>query len=332
MSSRDAHWGLRLNGYDPSHPIRIETSMSQSIDRRDFLKATTVAVAVAGLNSASASDAKPARVVDTNLHCFAGIDNKRFPYHPRGPYQPKAAATPEHLLACMDGAGVDYAIVVHAEPYQDDHSYLEYALHVGKGRLKGTCLVFADQPASMAQLAGLAKKLPIAAARIHAYAPERLPPFGRPELRALCKQATELGLMLQLHLEPRYAPALEPLIQEFTQTTFIIDHLGRPFQGSPEEHAVVVRWSRFKNTVMKLSAIPSQNNYPHRKADPIIKQLVAAYGPDRLIYGGGFDYETTPESYKAVRERTRGYIADLSAEDQAKVLGGNAVKLYDFKS
>jgi len=56
-------------------------------------------------------------VVDTHLHCFAGKDNDKFPYHKNGPYKPDDAATPEHLLACMKEAGVDYAIVVHPEPY-----------------------------------------------------------------------------------------------------------------------------------------------------------------------------------------------------------------------
>lgn len=76
-------------------------------------------------------------IVDTHVHCFAG-DDPRFPYHERAPYRPTAVATPEHLLACMDGAGVHRAIIVHPEPYQDDHRYLEHCLTVGNGRFKGT--------------------------------------------------------------------------------------------------------------------------------------------------------------------------------------------------
>jgi predicted TIM-barrel fold metal-dependent hydrolase len=225
---------------------------------------------------------------------------------------------------------VNYAIVVHPEPYQDDHRYLEYCLEVGKGRLKGTCLVFADRPGATEQLTRLAKRGDIVAARVHAYAPDRLPPFGKPELRALWKRASDLGLALQLHFEPRYAPGFEPLIREFSSAKVVIDHLGRPFQGTPEEHAVVVRWARFPNTVMKLAALPQQTEYPYRDIGPIVKQVTDAYGAERMIYGGGFGAGSTPSSYRAARERVLSYLSHLKTEDQAKILGQTACKLFNF--
>lgn len=301
--------------------------------RRDFLEAALAAPAIAAISTKIATgDEKRSPRVDTHLHCFAGAKDPRFPYHKNAPYRPEAAATPEHLLKCMDGAGVDFAVVVHPEPYQDDHRYLAHCLKVGGERLKGTILLFADQPESVKQMPDLAQRLNLIAVRIHAYAPDRLPPFGKPELRALWKQATELGLGVQLHFEPRWAPGFEPLIKEFADTQVIIDHMGRPFQGTPEEHAVVVKWSRFPNTIMKLSAIPAQTFYPHRDIAPVIKQLTDAYGADRMIYGGGFNADATPESYRAAFEAARNYLTHLSAEDQAKILGGTAAKVFGFKT
>ena len=307
---------------------------STSINRRSLLVGGLAGLAWAGLNppfsNAFAADKVP--VIDTHLHCFAGRDSKTFPYHERAPYHPEGAATPEQLLKCMEEAGVDHAIVVHPEPYQDDHRYLEHCLTVGKGRLKGTCLVFADQPESMKQLPELVKKLAIIAVRVHAYAPERLPPFGKPELKALWKQAGELGLAIQLHLEPRYAPEFEPLIEDLGDVRVIVDHLGRPFQGTPKEHAVIVRWGRFKNTVMKISSIPDKETYPYRDIGPVLKQLAEAYGPERMIYGGGFSSGATGDSYRKARERTAAYLSFMNAADLAKVLGGNAAQLFRFGS
>jgi len=262
--------------------------------RRSFLHAAAASALAGTLVHA---EGPKTSVVDAHLHCFAGKDDRRFPYHPKAPYKPEKPATPEMLLKLMDGAGVDFAVVVHPEPYQDDHRYLEHCLQVGGKRLKGTCLVFAGNAESVGQLPGLVKKGGIVAVRIHAYAPDRLPPFGKPELKDLWKKAADLGLMVQLHLEPRYAPGFEPLIKEFKDTRVIIDHLGRPFQGTPKEHAVVLGWAKLPNTIMKLAAIPSEREYPHRDVKPVVKQLADAYGADRLIYGGGFGEDATVASY-----------------------------------
>lgn len=305
--------------------------MSLRLSRREFMQGAAGG-AIAVLAAPLSAQEKRVPVIDTHLHCFAGKDDSRFPYHPKGPYQPEKAATPEHLLTCMKGAGVDYAIVVHPEPYQDDHRYLEHCLAVGGEKLKGTCLFFADQPGSIERMRDLVKKHEkrIVAARIHAYSPERLPPFGKPELKAFWAAIGDLGLAVQLHFEPRYAPGFEQLIQNFSKTTVIIDHLGRPFQGSEVEHDVVVRWSRFPNTIMKIAALPDPRQYPHRQIGPVIRKLTDAYGPDRLIYGGGFNEDATPETYRDYREKVRAFITHYSAADQAKALGGNAARLYGF--
>lgn len=308
--------------------------MNCDTTRRTFLQAMSAAPLAAAIASANANAAaeepKRPRLVDTHLHCFAGAGDKRFPYHERAPYQPEEPATPEHLLHCMDGAGVAYAVVVHPEPYQDDHRYLEYCLDVGRGRLKGTLLLFCDRPGSLEKLPDLVRRLDVIALRVHAYAPGRLPPFGKPELRKLWRAAADHGLAVQMHFEPRYAPGFEPLLKEFPEVPAIVDHLGRPFQGTPEEHAVVVRWAKLPNTIMKLSSIPSSRSYPHRDIRPIIRQLTGAYGAERMIYGGGFGAGATPKSYRAAFENARGYLAHLSAADQAKILGENAVRLFGF--
>lgn len=231
---------------------------------------------------------------------------------------------------CMDEAGVDFAVVVHPEPYQDDHRYLEHCLAVGGKRLKGTALFFSDRRGSLEKLPTLTKRADLVAVRVHAYAPDRLPPFGKPELRRLWQMATDLGLAVQLHFEPRYAPGFEPLIREFRETRVIIDHLGRPFQGTPDEHAVVVNWSRYPNTIMKMASIPSNTSYPHRDIAPVIKQLTECYGADRMIYGGGFGADATGESYRAAFDRAESLLGHLGEADRAKILGGTAVRLFGF--
>ncbi|WP_425617099.1 amidohydrolase [Anatilimnocola sp. NA78] len=303
--------------------------MLHDSSRRAFLQSSAALLAATAASPLLSAE-KKVPLVDTHVHCFAGTKDERFPYHKHAPYKPEDVASPENLLAAMDAAGVNYAVIVHPEPYQDDHRYLEHVLGVGGKRLKATALVFAEQPQSVAQLPTLAKRMAIAAVRVHAYAPERLPPFGKPELKQLWKLAGDLGLAVQLHLEPRYAPQFTPLIKEFSTVPVIIDHLGRPLQGTPAEHEVVVKWADHKNTIMKISSLPATRMYPHRDLQPVIHQLFDAYGSDRLIYGGGFDGSPKPDSYQGAFARARGYFADRTAEDTNKIFGLNALKLFRF--
>jgi predicted TIM-barrel fold metal-dependent hydrolase len=300
------------------------------LNRRDFGTAIAATSLVFCNRQQAIAAIVPVPRVDTHLHCFAGKNDPRFPYHTRAPYTPDEPATPEHLLKCMDAAGVDFAVVVHPEPYQDNHDYLEHCLSVGGKRLKGTALFFSDRPGSVEQLPALAKRVDLIAVRVHAYAPARLPPFGKPELRRLWKMASELGLAVQIHFEPRYAAGFEPLIREFRETRVIIDHLGRPFQGTPREHAVVMNWSRYPNTIMKLSSIPTNRSYPHREIVPIIKQLTERFGADRMIYGGGFGAAATGDTYRAAFDRAESLLAHLTVPDRAKILGQTAARLFGF--
>lgn len=303
--------------------------------RRAFLQASATAVAslsASTLHCASSLAAPEDRsvLVDTHVHCFAGKKSTRFPYHANGPYQPEDEASPENLLAAMDAAGVDAAVIVHPEPYQDDHRYLEHVLSIGGKRLKGTALVFADQPRSLASLPALATRAPIVAVRVHAYAPERLPRFDKPELKQLWKLAGDLGLRVQLHLEPRYATHFTPLIKEFRDVTVIIDHLGRPLQGTPDEHEVVLGWAKLPNTVMKVSSLPTTRMYPHRDVRPVIDRLVEEFGADRLIYGGGFDGSPNSDGYRAALAKAREYLSHCKPEELDKIFGQNARRLFGF--
>ena len=308
-------------------------------NRRNFIKKATLGtLGLSGMildpfSSKSAPLPNPSSttkipVVDMHIHCFAGPADTRFPYHEKASYKPDTVATPEQLLTCMNGSGVDFGVVVSPEPYQDDHRYLEYCLDVGKGRLKGTILVFCDRPGSMDQLPRLAKRGDIIATRIHAYLPDRLPPFGKPELRQLWKLAADNGLAVQLHLEPRYAEGFEPLIKEFHDVPVIIDHLGRPLQArSAQEYAIVERWGDLPNTVIKLSNLGIIYDHPDPGLRPYVNQMITAYGLERMIWGGDFSDKSTPESFRANREYARSFLAKFSKEDQDNVFGVNAVRL-----
>ena len=93
----------------------------------------------------------------------------------------------------------------------------------------------------------------------------------------------------------------------------------------------MLKWAKYDNVVMKLSAVPNKGTYPHSDPQPVVKQLTEAFGADRLMFGGGFGAGATGKSYRAERERVAGLLAHLSATDREKIFGGTATKLMGFK-
>ena len=61
-------------------------------------------------------------VIDTHIHLF---EPGRFPYHASAVYKPAALPLDAYSLFVKE-AGIGHTIIVHPEPYQDDHRYLEY--------------------------------------------------------------------------------------------------------------------------------------------------------------------------------------------------------------
>jgi len=66
----------------------------------------------------------------------------------------------------------------------------------------------------------------------------------------------------------------------------------------------------------------------------VVNQLAEAFGPERMIYGGGFTgAETTGESYRAAFDYGARLLSEkFSATEQAQVLGGNAQRLFGFEA
>jgi predicted TIM-barrel fold metal-dependent hydrolase len=232
----------------------------------------------------------------------------------------------------MDATGIDYGIIVHPEPYQDDHRYLEHCLQVGAGRLKGVALVFADRPGSTAQLPDLVRRTPIVGIRIHAHQADRQPPFGRPELYELWSSASDLGLAVILQFAPPYAGGFEPYVREFADTPVVIDHLGRPNLGTADEFQRVLAFARYPNTFVKYGSLPEPSVFSEQDLRRISDRVVSEWGTDRLIWGGAFDANSTVESYPTMRRRVEALLSNLSDEDLRKVLGANAARLFRFEA
>ena len=212
--------------------------MGDSITRREALLGFTASA------SALLAAAAPA-TIETHVHLF---DPGRVPYAPDAPYTPVAYALEDHIKL-VETAGLAHSIIVHPEPYQDDHRYLEYcfAHEPRPGYFKATCLfdpLREDTPRRMRALAG---RWPhrIVALRIHemsmtpeAGGPIRNRDLKNPRMLACWQAVASMGMAVQMHFIPGQAPNIHALAAKFLETTVILDHMGRPGQGTEKEYPV----------------------------------------------------------------------------------------------
>lgn len=275
-------------------------------------------------------------VIDTHIHLF---EPDKFPYHKNASYRPPPAPAAPYLAFAKE-AGITGAVVVHPEPYQDDHRYLEHCLKLSPV-FKGTCLfdpIAADTPSRMRDLVSRNKGR-IVAMRIHVNRARGVPPatsgtirdrdLKHPNVRKAWRAAGDLGLAVQMHFIPLHAPDIAALVRELSGIPVVLDHMARAGQGTPEEYRTVLGMAKLGNVYMKFSGLnySSKQKPPYADLKDLVKRTFDAFGPDRMIWGAvGMNMAQFREATSTFEEQLRF----TSAIDHAKVRGLTASRLYRF--
>jgi predicted TIM-barrel fold metal-dependent hydrolase len=300
-------------------------SMHSNPTRRQMLAGLAALPALAASRPAGT-------IVDSHVHLFSD-DLQRFPLAPNATYKPTPLPVEEYVRFATE-AKIDHAVIVHPEPYQDDHRYLEYCFsrEPSPNFFKGTCLFDPISPQTPDRISALVDRNPgrIVALRIHEIhvpgtpsltaGPIKDRDLRSPAMRDTWQRAQQLKLAIQMHFLPYYAPQIGELAARFPDVPVIFDHLGRAMEGTAAD----------QDEVMKLGKLPQiYMKYSNAKADakPIVRRVWDAFGPDRIIWGyfghdrAGFEKETD----------LLDVMFDFAKEsDRAKIRGANALKLFKW--
>jgi L-fuconolactonase len=292
--------------------------MGNSITRREAL----------ALAAGSLLYAAPPAAIETHVHLF---DPARVPYAPNAPYKP-APYTLEDHLKLVESIGLAHSIIVHPEPYQDDHRYLEYCLaHEPRpGYFKATCLFDPFREDTPRRMRALVERWPkrIVALRIHEMAmtpevggPIRNRDMGDPRTRACWQTVASLGMAVQMHFVPGQAPNIRRLAAEFSETTVILDHMGRPGQGTEGEYEEVLKLAQLPRVILKYSGW----DYYKGNLNRLTKRLYDTFGPERMIWG---TLGTTAAEYRKRAARFEELLSFASEADRDRIQRGNAQGLF----
>ena len=298
--------------------------------------------AIATAASALADVRPDGILIDSHMHLFAG-DPVSFPYN-SGSYKPNPLPV-EDYVKFVPQAHIDHTVIVHPEPYQDDHRYLEYCFAHEPSRrfFKGTCLFDPIDPKTpkRMEVLMLRNRGRIVALRIHETHPAGSPStttgvirdrdLKDPQMAVTWRAAHELGLAIQVHLIPHYAEPIGELAAKFPDMPIILDHLARPGQGTPGEYEQVLKLAKLPRVYMKYSSTgvetASKEPFPHRDAKPLVKRVYEAYGADKIIWGG------LGGNMAAFQKETQLFdlMFDFVPEpERKKIRGLTAQKLFAF--
>ena len=266
-------------------------------------------------------------IIEWNTHIFSP-DIDRYPLHERAAYRPDMSQHPADPLDVyverMKNEGIDRAVIVHPEPYGDDHRLVLECLQREPEHLNGTSLYYpsdSDAPRKLEDL--VAQERRIVATRFHAHRGKEmyLDSFSNRRVRALWEKAVELGLIVELHIGPNYASQVGEVLRDIPETVALIDHLAEPHMGHAVEYADVLELAVHENTYMKLSGLNHfANDGPlYESAHPFTRQVIREFGPDRMVWGSGTS---------AIVD---AHMPDYSDADRAKVKGLNLLRLLSWK-
>ena len=238
--------------------------------------------------------AAPAGAIDAHVHLF---DPQRHPFADDTPYRPMpaecgGAADLAHVLAAHGFAAA--LVVAPTSGYGYDNRCLLAGLAAARGRWRGIARVpVATTPARLRALAARG----VAGVRIDLVG-DGLTPLSDPAFPRLLTALADLGLVLDVQCERDQFAAVAPHVAR-SGLRVVVDHCGRPDPARGLRQpgfAALLRAADGGRVAVKLSG-PFRfagGAWPWARADRFVAALLAAFGPQRCVWGSDWPFVRMP--------------------------------------
>src|SRR6201991_1335704 len=275
-------------------------------------------------------------VIDTHTHAISP-DQQRYPLAPVGGHQSEwSAKRPvsfEGLLASLDAAGIDRAVVVQASTvYGNDNSYVVEAVRTHKDRFAGVLsidVLAADEVSQLqrwldAGLSGLrlfttGSTMPGQAGWLDDERSFPVWDYAQRHNVSICLQMTAQGI-----------PALVNMLSRFPDIRVLLDHLARPeLAGGPPYEAATPLFSLASHQGVFLKLTNRTIVEAARGASPpaaFFPRVLDAFGANRIAWGSNFPAAegALPQLLAEARES----LSMLPADAREAIFGGTARAVY----
>lgn len=299
--------------------------MSPQGTRRWFLQGA----AAGWLLKSAFADSSAEPIIDSHVHLFL----PEFDYHAKASYRPPSHPLSDYL-AFLQHAPISHVLVVHPEPYQDDHRILSYIFEKEPSRFffKSTCLFDPIDPKTPERMEALSQKHPgrIVGIRIHEIHKPGTPPatsgpikdrdLKDPGMKNVFRAARRLHMAIQFQLIPHYAPQVGELAREFADVPVVLDHLARAHEGPAAEIDQAMQLGKLSNVIIKYSG-------PYIGDVDLSRRAFDAFGPDHMICGY---VGMTAEEYRKWSGDFDRALGRISAEERRKIRVETAKRLFHW--
>jgi predicted TIM-barrel fold metal-dependent hydrolase len=281
-------------------------------------------------------------VVDAHAHVFAAV-SKRFPRDVHELFPAAMAAPVEALLAEMDRAGVDRAVLV---PLTHHDEYLRHCLERLPGRFVGIGVQRVGS-VDVAEYRSRRESVGLQGLRMFELGDPSVESPALLDSFPLLSEFARTGDKLWFYGGKAQMELLERVLDELPELTVVLNHLGYlPSAFHADEHGrprfsdpypaegleVVRRLARFPRVYILCTGQYAFTTAacPYDDLRPVTSALVDAYSPGRLLLGSDFPWIQAEPGYAETIEAVEAHFAHLSEADRAKIRGGNALELFVF--
>ncbi len=272
-------------------------------------------------------------IADAQVHVWGPNTPERPWLTDQKPHQ-EMPLTPQRLLAEMDGAGVQRAVLV--PPYWDGD---RHDIVLGAAR---------DHPDRFAVMGRPNIQAPDAPRVLEHW---REQPgmlgcrfsFNRPHQQKLLAEggmnwiwafAEKTGMPLMLNIYHSLAHVVDGIAAKHPGLRIAISHLGLP-KGKDEEAFrdldKLLALAKRPNVSVKVSALPTftVDTYPYRRLHPYLRRVYDAFGPRRVFWGT--DLSRLPCAYRQAVTMFTEEIPWLGTEDKEWIMGRGLCEWIGWK-
>lgn len=241
--------------------------------------------------------------------------------------------TPEELFAHSQPCGVKRIVLIQMSFYQYDNRYMVDQIRKYPDVFSGIGIVDHRLESLESNMQELSKN-GVRGLRLHPRPGEAQGWIDDAGMERLWKESARLGLAACTLINPEDIPHVESMAKRYSETRVVIDHFARiGINGMINEQSVerLCQLAKYPNVHVKTSAFYAlgRKKAPYEDLGPMIRRLVDAFGPSRLMWGSDCPYQVEAgHDYEPSVALIRDRLSFLSDEDKQWLLRKTAEKLF----